>query len=271
MKALRYCTACILAGLLFGTLLASASAQELARIDGTVITEKDFLSRVMLLAERSRKALDKEKFMNKLLDEELLIREAQRMNLHENEDYRIRVETYKKELLVNLYLQQYLKEKNTEESQKKYYEDNRDKFMSPEMVRISIILSKTENEAKEILKKAKDGGDFQELAKKYSKDPSSLKGGDFGFRAKKGLRKDFADVAFSMKKGDISAPIKLDEGYYIIKLTDYQPERIATFEEVKARISGDYSNKLMKEKIAELRKAVNIQIKTAELKNLKID
>jgi len=256
---------------MFGTLFAVADAQELARIDGTIITEKDFKNRAMILPEKSLKGLDKEKFLNKLIDEDLIIREAQKKNLHEIEDYRNRVEAYKKELLVDFYLQQYLNANNTEENQKKYYEENKEKYTSPEMVRISLIKVVTEDEAKDIVKKARAGEDFAELAKKYSKDPSVRKGGDFDYRARKALRKEFGDVAFSMKVGEISDPIKLSDGYFIIKLTDHKEEGIATFDQVKSKVGSEYINKLLKEKIEELRKAVTIRIDTANLKNLKID
>jgi parvulin-like peptidyl-prolyl isomerase len=271
MKAFRYCVVCVMAVLIFGTLFAIANAQELARINGIVITEKDFMDRVDSLPEKDRKGLDKEKFMNKLIDEELLIREAQKKNLQDKEEYQRKVETYKKELLVDLYLRQYLNENNTEENQRKYYEENIEKYKSPEMVRISIIMVGKEDEAKDILKKAREGEDFAELAKKYSKDHTAAKGGDYGYRAQKVLRKDFADVAFSMKVGDISEPVKASDGYYIIKLTDHKEEGTAKFEDVKKLISGELSYKLLKNRIDELRKAVNIHIDTAELKNLKTD
>ena len=259
MKILMYYIMCLIAILAYGTLFAVANSKELAKVDGIIISsETDFKNRVMILPERSRKGIDKEKFLNKLIDEELILREAQKLNLHEKEDYKNRVEAFKRELLVDLYLQQYLKERNTEENQKKYYEEKKEKYTSPEMVRISIILVKTEDEAKEILKKAQEGEDFAELAKKYSMDSSAGKGGDFGFRAKKALRKEFADAAFSMKTGEISNPIKTGDGYFIIKVTDYQEERIATFEEVEPKIASEYMNKILVERISELRKAVNI-------------
>jgi parvulin-like peptidyl-prolyl isomerase len=275
MKAFRYCIVCVIAVLMFGTLFALAYAQELAKIDGTVITEKDFMDRVEMLPERDRKSLaaelNKERFLNKLIDEDLIVREAQKKNLHENEDYRKRVEAYKKDLLVDLYLKQYINDNNTEERQKKYYEKNKDKYTSPEMVRISLIKVETEDQAKDIVKKARAGEDFAELARTYSKDGSARVGGDFDFRARRGLRKEFGDAAFSMKVGEISDPIKLPDGYYIIKLTDHKPEGIATFEQAKTRVGSEYINKLLKEKIEELRKAVKIDIDTANLKNLKID
>jgi peptidyl-prolyl cis-trans isomerase C len=268
MKVLRHCIALIIAVVAFGITFAYSS--ELARVDGTVIKDSDLLNRMNLLPRWERAKFDKEKFLNKMIDEELILREAQKMNMYDREDYKLRVENFKRELLVNLYLQQYLGEKITEENQLKYYEQHKDKYTSMEMVKIAVIKLKTEEEANEISKRATAGEDFAELAKKYSKGPAADHGGEFGWRAKKALRKEFADAAFSMKKGEIKGPLKLEDGYYIIKLIDHKEEGIAKYEDVKSKVANEYAKKLMDEKIAELRKAAQIQINAAELKELKI-
>jgi parvulin-like peptidyl-prolyl isomerase len=193
------------------------------------------------------------------------------MNLQKSEEYKLKTETYGRELLAGMYMEQYLKEKNTEDAQRKYYEENKKKYEMAEMVRISVIRTKTEEQAKEVLEKAKKGEDFAKLAEKYSSGPAADKGGDFGFRERKTLRKEFGDIAFSMKKGEIKGPIKLADGYHIIKLTDYREGGIASFEDVKKRVAYEYNRKLIDEKIKELKKAYMVHIDEAELKNLKID
>lgn len=242
----------------------------MAKVGDVVISDTDYKKMVMMLSEYDRKHLDKEKFLKKMIDEELILREAQKINLHEKEDYRLKVETYKRQLLVNLYLQQYLREKNTEENQKKYYEANKEKYTNPEKVKISVITVKTEDEAKEVLKKAGEGEDFAQLAKKYMKGFFADKGGDYGFRARKGLKKEFADAAFSMKVGEINGPIHTDEGYSTIKLTAHKDVEISPFDDVKKKVADDYASKLLEEKISELRNAVPIQIDSVGLKDLKI-
>lgn len=270
MKAIRHCIMLILVIFAFGILFAFAETKELATIDGFVISDKYFLDRVMMLSKRDRAGINKEKFLDKLIDEELLVREAQKLNLHEGEEYKKLVEQFKRDLLVDFYLKQYMKEKNTEDNQRRYYEEKKDKYTTPETVRISVILLKTEEEAKDILKRAKEGEDFAELAKKYSKAPSAPKGGDFGKRSKKALRKDF-EIAFTMKVGEISDLIKTDEGYYIIKVTEHEPEHTSTYEEVKPQIASEYMRKLIEDKVTELRKAVKLKINSDELKNLNVN
>jgi peptidyl-prolyl cis-trans isomerase C len=269
MRVVRYCIALLIVSLIFGMTLAFSS--ELAKVDNVVITEKDLKQRIELLPERSRRNIDKEKLLDKLIDEELLVREAKKLNFHKKEDYKSRIDSIERELLVDFYLRQLLKDNNTEANQKNYYEKNKEKYKNPEMVRISVIRLPSEEEAKNIIKKAEEGQDFAELARKYSKGPASEKGGDYGFRSRRSLQKELADVAFSMKKGEIKGPIKTQDGYYVINLTDRKEEGIAKFEDVKAMVANEYARELIHDKITELREAAKIHIDAAELKNLKID
>ncbi len=75
--------------------------------------------------------------------------------------------------------------------------------------------------AKEIRQRILNGEDFGELAKKYSKDKgSAAKGGDLGYFKRRMMVQEFDSVAFSLKVGEISEPVKTRFGYHIIKVTD---------------------------------------------------
>lgn len=111
--------------------------------------------------------------------------------------------------------------KVTDDEVKKYYDENKEMFElpSPE-IRASHILVDTEDEAKEILAKIKDGADFEELAKKYSKDPGSKElGGDLGYFAEGKMVPEFEEAAFALKPGEVSEIVKSEYGYHIIKVT----------------------------------------------------
>jgi len=93
-------------------------------------------------------------------------------------------------------------------------------------VKARHIVIKDEGRAKDILKKAKEGAKFEDLAKDNSEDQSSkeegglLAGGEFLFRETSGLPQEFEDALFKMKKGDISELVKTDLGYHIIKVEE---------------------------------------------------
>jgi peptidyl-prolyl cis-trans isomerase D len=125
------------------------------------------------------------------------------------------------------------------------YDDNKEQYSTPEQVRASHILLKTEGkdeaevkkQAEDLLAKAKAGADFAKLATEYSEDDSSkVKGGDLDFFGKGRMVPEFDKVAFSMKPGEISDLVKSQFGYHIIKVTDKKPATTKTVDEVRAQI-----------------------------------
>lgn len=86
-------------------------------------------------------------------------------------------------------------------------------------VRASHILVSNEREANRIFDDITKGKDFSEMAKRYSSCPSGKSGGDLGFFEKGQMVKEFEDVAFALKDGELSRPIKTQFGYHIIKVT----------------------------------------------------
>ena len=99
-----------------------------------------------------------------------------------------------------------------------YFDKNKDSLVQ---VKASHILVKDEKTANEVEQKIKNGEDFAKLAETYSTDTATKdKGGDLGWFNKGVMYQEFEDKAFSMKKGEISAPVKTDAGWHIIKLVD---------------------------------------------------
>ncbi len=131
---------------------------------------------------------------------------------------------------------------------KSYYEYNIDLFSKPKQVRARHILFKLdektpEEEAKKIrtkaesvLKEAREGKNFAELAKKYSEGPSKTKGGDLGYFSSGQMVKAFQDEAFKMKSGDISDLVRTKFGYHIIKIEDIKEAQTKVQDEARKQI-----------------------------------
>ena len=126
------------------------------------------------------------------------------------------------------------------------YNDNIDQYSTPEQVRASHILLKTEGKddaavkakAEDILKQAKSGADFGELAKKYSEDDTNAKnGGDLDFFTRGKMVPEFDTVAFSLQPGQISDVVKSPFGYHIIKLTDKKAGTRRTLAEMRQQLT----------------------------------
>jgi len=265
--------ACLLLG---GPIVSIAHTEELARVDDMVVTVDDFEHMISILPQYylqrpGSDTVDKKKLLDKLLNEELIAREAKKLDLEKRDDYRKRLESVLRELLVSVYIKKLYEDKNTEENQRAFYEANIDWYTSPAKVRLRVItLQKSEEDSKEIFKMAKGGKDFAELARTYSASPTAKKGGDMGWRPKRRLSKALAKVVFSMKKGEIRGPIKDRGGYQIVKLLDRQEAQAIPFKQIKTKIYNDYALTLRDDEIARLRKAAEIHVNNETLSRIRV-
>ena len=125
------------------------------------------------------------------------------------------------------------------------YQNNIQQYQVPNRVHAEHILfmtvGKTDAEvdeikknAEDVLKQAKKGAKFEDLAKKYSEDPGSKeKGGDLGWITQGQTVPEFEKTAFGLDKGQISDLVKTQYGFHIIKVLDKEAARTKTFDEVK--------------------------------------
>ncbi|VAX17227.1 Foldase protein PrsA precursor [hydrothermal vent metagenome] len=151
----------------------------------------------------------------------------------------------------------------SDEEVERYYRLNKDKFKSEVKVRAShLILLVTSDSGPEDVKKAekeifrlyqeiKDGADFAEMAKMYSQDGAAKIGGDLGWFGKGSMLPEFERVAFGMKEGELSKPLRTKFGFHLIKLTGREDESMLSIEDAKKEIR----NMLQKNTFDKKRKA----------------
>jgi len=111
-----------------------------------------------------------------------------------------------------------------------YYNSHKDSYKNQERASLDYVaFSKdpTENdwellrlESANIKRLLDEGEDFAELAKSYSEDNSAQQGGDLGWFGRGQMVKDFDAVAFSLPVGGVSAPVKTQFGWHIIKIEE---------------------------------------------------
>ncbi len=138
-----------------------------------------------------------------------------------------------------------------------YYESRQDEFKKEKQVHARHILiaykgarragekvdNRTKDQAKKIadrvygLAKAKPSS-FASLAKQYTDEASGRnKGGDLGFFNKADMVPEFSDVAFKMKKSEISAPVESPFGFHIIKVDAIRPAVEKSLEQATKEIA----------------------------------
>jgi peptidyl-prolyl cis-trans isomerase D len=140
------------------------------------------------------------------------------------------------------------------------YETHPERYVIPKTVEARHILIKVapdaspEEDAKArekiegILKMARGGKDFAELAKQFSEDGTKENGGALGAFRKEAMVKPFADAAFAMKAGEISEPVRTEFGWHLIKVEKVNEGRTRSLEEcteeIRSRIQRERARNL---------------------------
>ncbi len=136
----------------------------------------------------------------------------------------------------------------TEEEISEYYELSQERFKEPKKIKVRHILFKLSSDASEseeagakekalaILKRAREGEDFSELARVYSQDSTASKGGDLGYFKRGRMVKPFEELAFSLKTGELGGPVRTKFGWHIIKVDDIKDATVKTLPEARDQI-----------------------------------
>jgi peptidyl-prolyl cis-trans isomerase D len=150
------------------------------------------------------------------------------------------------------------------------YNNNLEQYSTPEQVRASHILLKTEGKddaavkakAEELLKQARAGADFADLARKNSEDEASAKnGGDLDYFGKGRMVPEFDAAVFSMQPGQISDLVKTQYGYHIIKLVDKKAATTRSLAEVRQQLNDQLAYQRAQAQAADLAQNLEKQIK----------
>ncbi|HTT55753.1 MAG TPA: peptidylprolyl isomerase [Opitutaceae bacterium] len=126
-----------------------------------------------------------------------------------------------------------------------YYKENKDRFYQEDSALLRVIQFTRNNsetdaqlqaKAENVLAKFREGESFAELARQYSQDTRRSKGGDWGWIKRSDMRKEFTDILFSLKKGEVSKPILVPEGCFLLYVEDRKYAGIQPLNDVHEEI-----------------------------------
>ena len=266
--------ACLLASL--GLALPGCTAQQekepiVALVNGQAITQTEFELRWRELSEATRARYEnnggKRRFLDELVTRELLLQEARRLRVDQDDVIRDKSQRYKEQLILDELMKNKLQSKMdiTEDELAAYLEAHASELLDPLKVQVSLMLLSNVYAAKDLEARVNQGSSFANLAKRYSlHEPSKANGGDLG-PYRKGLVAPEVDVVIqSIKTGLISAPIKTEDGYYLVLTTPLDQETIeadlATQERLRQELLADKRRKRFEEMIAGIRASATIRL-----------
>jgi len=173
-----------------------------------------------------------------------------------------------------------------------YYDQHKAEMERPEQVRLSEILISTQQpdavktdkgetalpemptpdvvaqaqaKANQIYQMLQKGGNFDELAKKYSNGPTSSLGGDLEYFKRGTLSKELESKVFDLQAGQYTQPVRTNQGFVILKVTEHQTGGIPPLKEVENQIQEQiYVTKMqpaLRDYLTKLREDAYIDIK----------
>lgn len=281
MKKLGMFVCILTAIVMIGGCGGAKKGNVLVNINGTKVTEGDleFLGTINpRIMAQIQSPEGKKRLLDNLVEQELLYQEAVKEGTSRKPDVKAKIDLYRRVIIA-----QSLVDDQVEKAAKKYYDEHADEFKKLKLSHIMIKYTNPEDMKKakkgkegvrsetdalklanEVKARLDKGDDFATVAKEVSDDVATkARGGDLGPAAKGDKRLDsrglgpLLDKAFEMKVGEFAGPIKTNQGYHIITVT--QGLEVEPFEEAKTAIIFKIRNDAKNELVARLKKDAKIK------------
>ena len=235
----------------------------------------------------------RDEFLDQLIDQRILIQEAKRRNISiapqevlnaydlllnksrlTREKFRTQMitrnlteddilSTIQNTLLIEELIADVMPENlSDEEDLKRVYDANKASFTLKDAVRASHIMVKDIEVALDLIKRARAGEDFGLLAQNLSLDPrAKTSKGDLGWFQKGMLPDEVETVAYALKVGEVSGPIRSEKGWIVLKVTAKQSTLSMNFEQAQPTFEKEFTQNLRKELVQQLLKELKSRSK----------
>ena len=231
----------------------------LVKVDGEAIREKDLAQAAEDLGG-GPETQNQETLISYLIDLKIGAKAAEEAKITDSPSFQQRLSHMRSKLLLEDYLMTEAHKSTTPEAITKLYEDTIKALPPEEEVHARHILLENEDQAKDVVARLGKGEDFAKLAAELSKDPGSGKqGGDLGWFTRERMVPEFADVAFKTAAGQVSAPVKTQFGWHVLKIEEKRQHQPPKFDEVKDQIAQYLERKAQQDIILGLRAKAKIE------------
>lgn len=279
MVAALACTACSRAPSEPGT----HGAHVVGRYDGGVVTETEMQAEAHRLPAALRQQFEspsgQREFIRSLIDKRLLVQEAKRRQLDQDQDIQRQVRELEERLMVQALLsaEERAASRPSEEQLQEYYQAHTQEFSQPERIRVVRVLAalppgasgaeraKAKARAEQFLARLRKG----EAPEKVARDgdgPERTRGGELGWFARGDRHNPGLDTAaFALEKaGALSAVFEESEGYAVVRLLERQAARVPPFAEVRSAVEGrlqpQWKRKVFDDLLARLRQSGGVSV-----------
>lgn len=208
----------------------------------------------MLPPEVSRQLVDR------AITERALVSAARAAGLDRDDEVRRRIRRAEEQELQQAFLTREVGGKVTDDAIRVRYDQEAAKRQGEPEVRARHVLAPTETAAREALTEISRGADFAEVAKRRSTGPGAQQGGDLGFFKRGDMVPEFAEAAFALQPGQVSAaPVRSPFGWHVIKVEERRASAAPDFEEAKPQLQRQMLEEGVEAMVQRVRSAARIE------------
>lgn len=183
------------------------------------------------VAQKFQSPDGRKRLTEELIHQELLYLDARDSGMDQDPDFTKQFEKVKEDMLKQYAVSKLINEIKVEDLEvKSYFREHKEDFTHPVTIKASHILLDDGEKSQQIYDEIKSGSiSFEDAAKKYT----TCEGVDLGQFTKGKMVPAFEDVAFNLAIDEVSAPVKTDFGFHIIKVYERQVGEGKTYYDVK--------------------------------------
>jgi peptidyl-prolyl cis-trans isomerase C len=238
MRLAAFLALCLAAG---AALAQPAQNPVVARVEGQEIRFSDLEDAAAQLPEELRGAPPAMLYpllLDQLIAQKAIVAAARARGLERDPEVARRIALATEEVLQQAILRREVAPATTEEALRARFQRDLAARPPEEEVRARHILVPTEAEARRALEEARrPGADFAEVVRRHSTGPGSREGGDLGFFKREDMIPEFAEAAFALRPGEISAaPVRTQFGWHVIRVEERRAVAPPSFEEVREQV-----------------------------------
>lgn len=240
-----------------------ASDPVVATVDGSPIYRSDVIAVQRTLPAQFQQLPIEVLFpavVERLIETKLVVNAGRKENLQNDDEVKRRLASLEDRVIQEVYITRKVEAAVNEQAVRERYEQMAKATPAKEEISARHILVQTEQQAKDVIAELKKGGDFAEIAKAKSMDPSGKQnGGDLGFFSREEMVPEFSEAAFKLKDGETSAsPVKTQFGWHVIRV-EARRTQAPSLDEMREQITNDLSQEVVSGMVGKLREGAKVE------------
>ncbi len=234
---------------------AADTSRVLVRIDDQAITTEDVRKRLEELPESARQNFStpagRQQLLDRIIEERVWYISALQHGVADRPQVQQQLAQQRRDLLIRTYLGEVMagNPAPSDSEAHVFYEGHTRDYLVPATISLRHIQTRTELQARQVLKLARSGQDWAKLALRYSTDSlTRAQAGALGMATREGQfgslgsQPALAESAFATGTGKIGGPFKTDRGWHVIKVDEVRAESTRPFETVRPMILRQLAN-----------------------------